>query len=527
MTNPTPKNQTIPKSPSDTSKTSTLPTIPKSLAKNYTDLPAFVERLRQNDQLIDVHAPVSCHLEITEITDRISKLPEDQNKALLFHNVTGYDVPLLINAVGNHRRTLMALGMESYQAGQDRIAFFAKPDFAALSSSSLWDKVKMLPQYAELRHVFPVPFRGKTAPCQEVVITDTTQPMLDKLPILTCWPDDGGPFITLPCVFLKDPLTGERNVGMYRMQKYDNCTTGMHWHKHHDGNHMYENARKAGKDRIEVAVALGCPPHIVYSATAPLPKGLNELLFAGFLHQKAVELVKCKTVDLEVPAQAEIILEGYVLLDEIKWEGPFGDHTGYYSLADNFPIFHITAMTHRQNPTYMTTIVGKPPQEDCYLGKATEQLFLPLLKIFLPEIVDMNLPWEGVFHNCVIVSINKRFPGHARKVMSALWGFGQLMFSKYVVVCDAHVNVQDVAAVAWHVFNNTDPKRDMAFSEGPMDILDHATPMWAYGSKVGIDATKKWETEGFTREWPDEIAMSEAVQEQVTTRWAELFPKGI
>jgi 4-hydroxy-3-polyprenylbenzoate decarboxylase len=307
------------------------------------------------------------------------------------------------------------------------------------------------------------------------------------------------------------------------MQKYDNCTTGMHWHKHHDGNHMYENARKAGKDRIEVAVALGCPPHIVYSATAPLPKGLNELLFAGFLHQKAVELVPCKTVDLEVPAQAEIILEGYVLLDEIKWEGPFGDHTGYYSLADNFPIFHITAMTHKQNPIYMTTIVGKPPQEDCYLGKATEQLFLPLLKIFLPEIVDMNLPWEGVFHNCVIVSINKRFPGHARKVMSAMWGFGQLMFSKYVVIVDSHVDVQDVSTVAWHVFNNTDPKRDMMFAEGPMDILDHATPLWAYGSKVGIDATKKWESEGFTRDWPNEIEMSDDIKAQVDAKWAAMF----
>jgi 4-hydroxy-3-polyprenylbenzoate decarboxylase len=347
--------------------------------------------------------------------------------------------------------------------------------------------------------------------------------MLDKLPILTCWPQDGGPFITFPLVITKDPETGERNVGMYRMQKYDNCTTGMHWHKHHDGARIYENARRMGKDRIEVAVALGASPHMVYSATAPLPPGLDELLFAGFLHNKPVTMVPCKTVDLEVPATAEIILEGYVLLDEVRWEGPFGDHTGYYSLADDFPVFHITAMTHRHNPVYLTTIVGKPPQEDCYMGKATERIFLPLLKLFISEIMDMNLPWEGVFHNCVIVSIDKRFPGHAKKVMSSIWGFGQLMFNKYVIVVDKHVNVHDMAQVAWHVFNNTDPKRDMMFAEGPLDILDHAAPMWAYGSKVGLDATKKWPTEGFDRDWPDEITMSDAVKTRMAQQWSTLF----
>lgn len=501
------------------------PVLPEALAKPCLDLPAFIKRLKEAGELLEIYAEVDPHLEITEITDRISKLPQNENKALLFTNVKGTDVPLLINAVGNHKRICMALGLPSYQHGQDRIAFFAKPQniMSAVGQGGLLDKLALLPKLAELKNVFPQTYKGKTAPCQEVVITDPTEPMLDKLPILTCWPEDGGPFITLPCVFTKDPLTGERNVGMYRLQKYDNCTTGMHWHKHHDGARLYENAKKAGLDRIEVAVALGAPPHVVYSATAPLPPGLDELFFAGFIHNKPVELVACKTVDLKVPAHAEIILEGYVLVDELRWEGPFGDHTGYYSLADDFPVFHITAMTHRQNPVYQTTIVGKPPQEDCYLGKATERLFLPLLKLFIPEIVDMNLPWEGVFHNCVILSIDKRYPGHAKKIMNSVWGFGQMMFSKYVVILDKHVDVHNLSTVAWHVFNNTDPQRDMLFSEGPMDILDHATPLWAYGSKVGIDATKKWPTEGFTRDWPNEIDMPADLKAKVDARWSELF----
>jgi 4-hydroxy-3-polyprenylbenzoate decarboxylase len=485
----------------------------------YADLRGFIDQLRQAGELVEITAPVSAHLEITEIADRISKAPENQNKALLFKNMTGFSMPLLINSMGSHQRMLMALGTENYETIQERIQFFVKPDIPG----SLWQKLMMLPKLAELNNFIPRVVNGP-APCQEVVITDPTQPMLDQLPILTCWPDDGGPFITMPVVFTKDPVTGERNAGMYRLQKYDNNTTGMHWHKHHDGARMYENARRLGKDRVEVAVALGCPPHIVYSATAPLPPGLDEMMFAGFLHNSPVKMVQCKTVDLQVPVAAEIVLEGYVLLDELRWEGPFGDHTGYYSLADDYPVFHVTAVTHRKDPVYLTTIVGKPPQEDCYMGKATERIFLPLLKLFISEIVDMNLPWEGVFHNCVIISIDKRFPGHAKKVMSSLWGFGQLMFSKYVIVVDKHVDVQNVSQVAWHVFNNTDPKRDMMFADGPLDVLDHATPLWAYGSKVGIDATRKWESEGFTRQWPDEIEMSKDMQAQVTARWAELFP---
>jgi len=490
---------------------------------NFTDLRGYLDLLRKADELVEISAPVCVHLEITEIADRVSKMPENKNKALLFTNVQGpngeqYEMPLLINAMGSHKRMMMALGVEHYEEIQKRIEFFIKPEIP----SNLWEKIQMLPKLAELNKFLPREHKG-TAPCQEVVITDPSQPMLDKVPVITCWPQDGGPFMTYPCIFLKDPMTGERNVGMYRMQKYDNTTTGMHWHKHHDGNRIYENARRMGKDRVEVAAAFGCAPHVIYSATAPLPPGIDEMILAGFLHSDPIKMVQCKTIDNQVPANAELVVEGYVLLDELRWEGPFGDHTGYYSLADNFPVLHVTAITHRKNPIYQTTIVGKPPQEDCYLGKATERIFLPLLKLFISEIVDMNLPWEGVFHNCVILSIDKRYPGHAKKVMSSVWGFGQMMFSKYVIVVDKHVNVHDLSQVAWHVFNNTDPQRDMMFAEGPMDILDHATPLWAFGSKVGIDATKKWPEEGFKRDWPDEIEMDEDVKARVDSRWAELF----
>lgn len=487
------------------------------------DLRQFIDLLRRENELVEISAPVSAHLEIAEIADRVSKEQGAENKALLFTNVDGYDIPVLINAMGSHKRMLMSLGLEDYELAaykqiQDRINFFVKPEIPG----SLLAKLAMLPRLAEVNNFIPRTFTGE-APCQEVVITDPGQPMLDKLPIITCWPDDAGPFMTMPVFFTKDLETGERNAGMYRLQKYDNCTTGMHWHKHHDGSRIYENARRLGKDRIEVAAAFGCAPHVVYSATAPLPPGIDEMIFAGFLMNEPVKMVKCKTVDLEVPHNAEIVLEGYVLVDELRREGPFGDHTGFYSLADDFPVLHVTAVTHRRNPVYMTTIVGKPPQEDCYLGKATERIFLPLLKLFISEIVDMNLPWEGVFHNCVILSIDKRYPGHAKKVMSSVWGFGQMMFSKYVIIVDKHVDVQDLSQVAFHVFNNTDPRRDMMFADGPMDILDHATPMWAYGSKVGIDATKKWPTEGFAREWPDEIEMDAATKARVDVRWQEYF----
>jgi 4-hydroxy-3-polyprenylbenzoate decarboxylase len=493
---------------------------PKSLRE-------FLKGIEKAGELVSVSAPVSPVLEITEITDRVSKGPADKNKALLFKNLEGSSWPVLINAFGSQRRMELALGVESFTEIQDKIAELIKPPAAPGGSSGvlgLFDKLSMLPKYADLANVFPKVIKG-AAPCQEVVITDPVQPMLDLLPILTCWPDDGGPYITLPVVYTKDQETGARNAGMYRLQKYSNTETGMHWQKHHDGNRLYENARRLGKDRVEVAIALGAPPAVIYSATAPLPPGIDEMMLAGFLQKAPVELVQCKTVDMQVPAESEIIIEGYVLLDEKRREGPFGDHTGVYSLADDYPVLHVTAVTHRKDPIYQTTIVGKPPQEDYYLGKATERIFLPLLKLFISEVVDMNLPAEGIFHSCIIVSIDKRYPGHAKKVMSSIWGFGQLMFSKYVIVVDKEVDVHNLSDVAWRVFNHTDPRRDTLMVDGPLDVLDHACPIMAYGSKLGIDATIKWESEGFNREWPDELVMTPDVQERVTARWNELFPK--
>ncbi|MGH9550850.1 MAG: UbiD family decarboxylase, partial [Terriglobales bacterium] len=436
----------------------------------------------------------------------------------------------------------MALETESLDDIAARIKKLIKPKVP----ETFLDKLALLPTLAEIGR-FPPKLSNAAAPCQEVVITDPAEPMLDKLPIITCWPEDAGAFVTLGAVITRDPKTGIRNLGVYRLQKYDNCTTGMHWHKHHDGaRHFEESRRERGQsngavdeppnygtifpsdqhklqagNKLEVAIAIGCDPSITYAATAPLPPDIDELLFAGFLRQSPVTLTKCKTIDLEVPATAEIVIEGYVDQHEMRREGPFGDHTGFYSLAGIFPVLHVTAITHRRDPIYQTTIVGKPPQEDCYLGKATERIFLPLVQMLVSEIVDMNLPWEGVFHNCAILSIDKRFPGHARKVMSAVWGLGQLMFTKCVIVVDKDVNVQDLSEVALHVFGNTDPKRDMMFAEGPLDILDHTCPILGYGSKVGIDATRKWKSEGFNRDWPQPIVMSQEIKDLVSARWAE------
>lgn len=486
----------------------------------YKDLQDFINTLKEKNELLEIDFSVSRELEITEITDRASKQKGLPNKALLFENVEGFDMPVLTNAFGSYERMALSLGVKDVREIAARIEELVKPDIP----DGLIAKAALMPKLFELSQFFPQ--ITNSAPCQEIVITDLSQPILDKLPILKCWPQDGGAFITLPLVITKNPHTGSRNMGMYRMQQFDNTTAGMHWHRHHDGAKNFQEAKKINLKRFEAAVALGCDPCITYAATAPIPPGIDEMIFAGFLRRKPVKLVKCKTVDIEVPADAEIVLEGYVDYEEERIEGPFGDHTGYYSLADMYPVFRVKAMTHRKNPVYPATIVGKPPQEDCYMGKATERIFLPLLRLFIPEIVDMNLPWEGVFHNCVIVSIDKRFPGHAQKVMSSLWGFGQLMFSKYVIVVDAHVDVHDLASVAWHVFNDTDPRRDMMFADGPMDVLDHATPLWAYGSKVGIDATKKWATEGFTRPWPNEIVMDADTASRVGQRWAEYFPAG-
>ncbi|MBZ0187048.1 MAG: UbiD family decarboxylase, partial [Candidatus Obscuribacterales bacterium] len=500
----------------------------------YTDLREFLEVLEKDGELLRIDAKVSCDLEIAAITDRVSKSQGAENKALLFTSVEGYDMPVLINAFGSMKRICRSLEVEKLDDIADRIARMIKPKVP----ENFIDKLSMLPMLLEIGR-FPPKLTHGNAPCQEVVITDRNEPMLDKLPIIKCWPEDAGPFITLGVVITKDPKSNHRNLGVYRLQKFDNVTTGMHWHKHHDGARHFEESRRQQADpsqpseppnygtffekekyakpgnRLPVAIALGCDPSITYSATAPLPPDIDELLFAGFLRGSPVKLVKCKTIDLEVPASAEIIIEGYVDQNDLREEGPFGDHTGFYSLAGIFPTFHITAVTHRKNPIYQTTIVGKPPQEDCYLGKATERAFLPMVQMLVPEIIDMNLPWEGVFHNCVILSIDKRFPGHARKVMSALWGLGQLMFTKFVIILDKEVDVQNLSEVALHVFGNTDPKRDMMFAEGPLDILDHASPLLGYGSKVGIDATRKWESEGFTRPWPTPILMTDEINKLV------------
>lgn len=483
---------------------------------SYKDLQDFINTLKEKNELLEIDFPVSSELEITEITDRASKKQGLPNKALLFKNVEGYDMPVLTNAFGSFERMAFSLGVNNVKDIASRIEELIKPEIP----DSLLGKAALMPKLFEVSQFFPQ--MVSSAPCQEVVIKDLNQPILDKLPILKCWPNDGGAFITLPLVITKNPFSGNRNMGMYRLQKFDNTTTGMHWHKHHDGAKNFQEAKRLGK-KFEVAVALGCDPSITYAATAPVPPGIDEMIFAGFLRKTPVKLVKCKTVDIEVPADAEIILEGYVDLEEERTEGPFGDHTGYYSLADKYPVFHITCMTHKKNPVYPATVVGKPPQEDCYMGKATEQIFLPVLRQILPEIVDMNLPFEGVFHNCAIISINKRFAGHANKIINAVWGLGQLMFTKFVIVVDSDVDVHNISEVSWKIFNNTDPSRDCVITKGPLDVLDHSCDLVGYGGKMGIDATKKLAEEGFTRDWPEEIIMSENIKKIVDEKLERIF----
>lgn len=505
----------------------------------YHDLRDFLDVLQREGELVKIEATVSPYLELAEITDRVSKSKGAANKALLFNRVEGFDMPVLINAFGSMRRICLALEVERLDDIAERIRRLTKPKVP----QSFIDKVALLPTLFEVGQ-FPPKMTHLPAPCQEVVLTSADGPLLDKLPIITCWPADAGPFVTLGVVITRDPGTGTRNLGVYRLQKFSNSTTGMHWHKHHDGARHFEESRRRSNaaqpdeppnygtyfqrepyekpgNRLEVAVVIGADPAVTYAATAPLPPDIDELIFAGFLRDSPVRLTRCKTVNLEVPANAEIVIEGYVDQSELEREGPFGDHTGFYSLDGLFPVFHVTAVTHRKNPIYQTTIVGKPPQEDCYLGKATERIFLPMVQLLVPEIVDMNLPWEGVFHNCAIISIDKRYPGHARKVMSAVWGLGQLMFTKYVIVVDRDIDVHDLSAVALNVFGNTDPRRDTMLADGPLDILDHASPIMGYGSKMGIDATRKWKAEGFTREWPTPIEMSDEVRALVSSRWAE------
>ena len=476
----------------------------------YHSLQEFVQALEREGELKRIAYPVQAELEISEIADRVMK---SGGPALLFENVVGKNIPVLINAFGSLKRMAMALGaadIEEIAREIERLTRMKPP-------GSLWDKLRMLPELARLAGAAPKVV--KKGACQEVI---HREPDLGILPVLTCWPGDAGPFITLPTVISRDPATGNRNVGLYRMQVFDGRTTGMHWHLHKVGARHYQRQKEA-KGKMEIAACLGGDPALIYAATAPLPDQIDELLFTGFLRKKRLELVRAVTVDLEVPADSDIVIEGYIdPAEPLRREGPFGDHTGFYSLADDYPVFHVTCITHRRNPIYPTTIVGRPPMEDAYLGKATERLFLPLLRLTFPEIVDMNLPAHGVFHNLAIVSIKKEYPAHARKIMHGLWGMGQMMFTKILIVVDHGVNVHDLAEVTWIVGNHIDPKRDVLFVEGPVDVLDHAAPLMGYGSKMGVDATAKWKGEGFEREWPAPIVMDEKTKKYIDSIWDKL-----
>jgi 4-hydroxy-3-polyprenylbenzoate decarboxylase len=484
----------------------------------FDTLRDFIAVLEKNNELIRIKVEVRADLEIAEITDRVSKEKGAANKALFFERVTGSTFPVLTNAFGSMKRICLALEVDSLDEIGQRIKELVDPtNLFPGPGAGIMDKLGMLPKLAELSKFFPKTV--KKAPCQEIVLTGDHVD-LSKIPVLQCWPADGGRFITLPMVCSADPQTKITNVGMYRMQVFDHQTTGMHWHKHKDGARQYQQYEALGR-RMEVAVAIGGDPSIIYSATAPLPPAIGEFLFAGFLRKNPLEVVQCKTVDVRVPAEAEFVLEGFVDPHERRVEGPFGDHTGYYSEADEYPVFHITAITHRRNAIYPATLVGRPPQEDAYLGKATERIFLPLLQMVAPDILDMDMPVEGVFHNNVIVRIKKRYPGHGKKVINTIWGTGMLMLSKFVIVCDEDVNIHDYSEVTWKVMNHVDPQRDVIITDGPLDILDHSCPQVGFGGKMGIDATRKGPGEGFNRSWPDEIKMSPEIQALVEKRWKE------
>ncbi|MBI4461439.1 MAG: menaquinone biosynthesis decarboxylase [Acidobacteria bacterium] len=479
----------------------------------YKDLREFLVRLEKEAELKRIRAEVDWKLEVSEITDRVTKAG---GPALLFENVKGYKTPLAINLFGSHRRMCLALEVNALEEVAERIQGYL--DFQ--SPQGLLDKIKLLPKLAEMGSFFPKTVRS--GPCKEVIKKDDFS-LLD-FPVIQCWPQDAGRYITFPLVITKNPDTGRRNVGAYRMQVFDERTTAMHWQTHKHGTEHFRRARrKFGTGRLEVACAIGSDPATVFSAVIPAPPDLDELLLAGFLRREPVELVKCETVDLEVPANAEIVLEGYVDLNEFRTEGPFGDHTGYYSLADEFPVFHLTCITHRKDPVYLTTIVGPPPEEDYFMGHAIERILLPIIKLQLPEIVELHMPAEGIFHNLMIVAIRKSYPGHARKVMNAIWSLGQAMFTKCLVVVDDDVNVHDPREVVWKALCAIDPERDVQFMLGPMDTLDHAARLPDFGSKMGVDATRKWPSEGYTRgPWPDEIKMDPAVKQRVAARWREL-----
>lgn len=481
----------------------------------------WIEALEQAGELKRIPFPVKAELEITEFANREMKSPGG-GKALLFekpfiqksetrNQESGF--PLLINGLGSRRRMSMALQVNEIDEVANQLAFL----FKAKPPQSFKEAISLLGQALELRHAKPK--KVSSGSCKEVIHyrpkdLSTADFSLYDIPILKCWPEDGGPFITFPIVITRDHDTGESNWGMYRMQVYDGWTTGMHWQVHkvgaRHGRRYYETGQK-----MPVAVAIGGDPIYTFAATAPLPDGVDETMLAGFLRKKSVELVKCETNDLEVPADADFVLEGFVQPGEMRMEGPFGDHTGFYTPRDSYPVFHIECITHRKNAVYPCTIVGKPPMEDFYIGTASIRIFLPIFKLNFPEIVDMALPAEGVFHNLVFVSIKKQYPYHAFKIMNGLWGMGQMMFSKIIVIVDANVDVQNTSDVLFHVCANMDPQRDVIFSKGPSDSLDHAPTLPNIGSHMGIDATAKLPGEGYTRGWPKELKMDPSVVERV------------
>jgi 4-hydroxy-3-polyprenylbenzoate decarboxylase len=477
----------------------------------HADLTEFLADLDRRGLLTHVAEPVSPDLEIAALTDRACKTPGG-GPALIFKKPIGFDIPVASNVFGSVERMCLALGVKTL----DDLAVEINQLLTPQVPEGIVDALKMLPMVGRLRDLMPKTV--KDAPCQEVVRQDGS---LDELPILKCWPEDGGRFITLPLVFTKDPETDVRNIGTYRMQVFDGRTTGMHWQRHKGGAQHYRVAERLRR-RLDVAVALSPEPVLTYCATAPMPEGLDELILGGFLARRRIEMVKCVTIDLEVPASSHIVLEGYVEPGERRMEGPFGDHTGFYSQPDEFPVFHLTCITHRKRPTYLTTLVGPPPMEDYYLGMASERIFLPLIQKTHPEIVDMHFPPEGIFHNLVIISIDKRYPGHARKIMSAVWGLGQLMFSKTVIIVDKDVDVRDPREVAWIVGTHMDPSRDVQMTRGPLDDLDDSCDLPAYGGKMGIDATRKWASEGYRRTWPARIRAAEPAARRAREIWERL-----
>jgi 4-hydroxy-3-polyprenylbenzoate decarboxylase len=476
----------------------------------YQNLQEFIAALEKAGELQRIKAPVSRNLEISQITDLASKSPRG-GKALLFEHVVDSPFPVLTNAFGSERRICMALSVPDLDALANRVRRFVEME----PPKSLKDALRLLPLGLDVLRFLPKTV--KRAPCQEVVSVGE-QVDLSQLPVLKCWPQDGGPFITLPVVITRSLETGRRNAGMYRLQLFDRRTTGMHWHIHKDGSHYFQEYRKKGQ-RMPVAVAIGTDPATTYAATAPLPRGIDEMMLAGFIRRTSVPMVKCLTVDLEVPAEAEFILEGYVDPDELRLEGPFGDHTGYYSLVGEYPVFHVTALTHRKRPIFAATLVGRPPMEDCYLARATERIFLPLLNAVLPEIRDFWMPWEGVFHNLTVISIEKEYPGHARRVMSALWGQGQMSFCKALVLVDSKVDLGSPRKVLETLLNEVDLESDLYVSEGVLDVLDHSAPEPLFGGKLGIDATmrlpdeKHRPSQGEPLPLPSRTLISEALRE--------------